>query len=114
MGLGVVDSADNPGDRRRAVAEATVHPGSVTHTFHLAFHPAGQVAVGAVVQTLHVVRVDQRRAEGRLGILQTPAAGMVFKEQLTSGLQREELQVPSSFSTGLFQVPRLLTNKSSV
>lgn len=114
MGLGVVDGADNPGDRWRGVTEAMVHPGSIAHTFHLAVHLAGQVAVGAVVQTLHVVRVDQGKAAGRLGILQTPAAGMVFKEPLTSGSQREELHVPSSFCPGLLGVPRLLTNKSSV
>lgn len=62
MGLGVVDSADNPGDRRRGAAEAVVHPGSFTCAFHLALHLSGQVAVGAIVQALHLVRMDQRRA----------------------------------------------------
>lgn len=93
MGLGVVDRADSPGDRRRGAAEAVVHPGSVTHTFHLILHLSSQVAVGAVVQTLHVDRTDRGRAVGWLG--GPPAAVMVFKEQVTSGSQREELQGPS-------------------
>lgn len=55
-GFGVVDGADNSGDRRRGATEAPVHPGPVAHTVQLTLHLSGQVAVGTVVQALHAVR----------------------------------------------------------
>lgn len=88
MGLAVIDSADTPEYRRRGAAEAMVHPGSFTRAFHLALHLSGQVAVGAVVQALHLTRVGRRRAAVVwLGWrFPSPAAETAFiKEQVTSG-----------------------------
>lgn len=62
VGLAGVDGADNTGDRRRGAAEAVVHPGALIRAFDLALHLSGQVAVGAVVQALHLAGMDQRRA----------------------------------------------------
>lgn len=69
-GLWVVDGADSSGQRRRGATEALVDPGAAAPAVQLALDLPGQVAVGPVVQALHVVFVrvtcwclDQKRAK---------------------------------------------------